>query len=278
MRVLIVGDEGFIGSRIKQVLQDKGILIAGFDKEKGQDLRDWDLVKNTISSFEPDYVVHCAANLNNDTFSCMSNNIIGSTHLFEACSRFGVKKLINFSSAAVYGNSVLPVHELSHRRPINIYGWSKLCVENLLYQYLGKLNFVNLRLSNVYGIGGKGIINKAIVCGKHNKILTLYNNGQSIRDFIFVEDIIKIVMMSINDFEGKNLVGTFNLSTGKETAIIDLINEANKIFRFNVETELGQTLPEIEYSCLNNSKILKATDMEFTNLKEGLELLKKQSI
>lgn len=277
MKVLITGNEGFIGKNIEIYLKNKGFEVIGFDKADGKDLfykeEGWNQLYEVMETHKPSYVVHCAAALNNDVFDCLRNNISASINLFNVCKDFKVKKLINFFSAAIYGELNSIANEYSAKYPINIYGWSKLCVENLTYQYFGKIPFLNFRLANVYGKGGKGIINQIIEKGIKGDTIKLNNQGLNIRDFVYVEDICKITEMCLHN----DLLGTYNISTKIPTLISLLPKKIEQTFNIKIKYENTNPIDEIKYSCLDNYRITNALNFQFTYLEEGLKLL-KQSI
>ena len=86
----------------------------------------------------------------------MEDNIEGTVNILEAARKYGVKRIIFSSSAAVYGDiapECFPVRETEPLRPVSFYGLSKMTCENYirLYQKAYGLSYVIFRFANVYG-------------------------------------------------------------------------------------------------------------------------------
>lgn len=129
----------------------------------------------------------------------MEDNIEGTVNILEAARKYGVKRIIFSSSAAVYGDiapECLPVRETEPLCPVSFYGLSKMTCENYirLYQKAYGLSYVIFRFANVYGErqgnGGEGgvvsVFARQLAEGKSP---TVYGNGQQTRDFIYAGDI-----------------------------------------------------------------------------------------
>ena len=215
MRTLITG-KGFIGSRLT------GTFI---EKKEGNNILDISKIKTKY-----DLVIHTAASFDDNM---LEDNVLGTIAVVDKCKQWGAK-LIFLSSAAIYGNNK-NAKETSEIAPINLYGFSKVFGEWYIQKEL--TNWVILRLSNVYGKGGQGVISQWVEKGS-NKI---NGDGTQVRDFVFVEDVVRAIE------KAKDWQGIFNISTGKGTKILDL----NK---------------EIKLSTLNNKK----SGMNFKTLREGL--------
>lgn len=104
MKVLVTGSEGMIGSVVRQVLQDAGHEVIGFDIVNGQDILKPEQVQNAIHGC--DAVVHLAASLGfaEDTANdIMAVNLLGTWHVLTAAAEVQVKRVIFFSSVDVLG-------------------------------------------------------------------------------------------------------------------------------------------------------------------------------
>lgn len=205
MKILITG-KGFIGSKLKGDF---------WEKKEGNNILNISKIKN-----EYDLVIHTATSFSNNIFE---DNILGTIAVVNQCKKWGAK-LIFLSSAAVYGNNN-NARENSKLKPVNLYGVSKQFGEWYVQRELK--NYVILRLSNVYGKGGKGVISQWLEKGSSN----INGDGEQSRDFVYINDVIK----AIN--KAKDWQGIYNLSTNKGTKINDLYGE-------------------IRYSKLNNKKAL----------------------
>lgn len=128
------------------------------------------LARDVVKNGHFDAIVHLAAQTMvpasmEDPKKDMEDNIEGTVNILEAARKYGVKRIIFSSSAAVYGDiapECLPVRETEPLRPVSFYGLSKMTCENYirLYQKAYGLSYVIFRFANVYGErqgnGGEG--------------------------------------------------------------------------------------------------------------------------
>lgn len=262
MRVLVTGGAGFIGSHIVDALIARGDHVSVLDNlSSGRlenidprvnfyhgDIRDEQLVRETMRAEKPDCVIHHAAQIDvqasvNDPASDAAVNIIGTINLLEACCTYEVKKIIYASSAAVYGNPVyLPVDEKHPVQPLSGYGISKHTVEHYLaaYRELHGLNFTALRYANVYGprqdATGEGgvvaIFTDLLLQGKSPRI---YGDGGQTRDFICVQDVARANLAAM-ETGGR---GIYNVSTGVPTTVNQLFGTLRDIIGCDTEPLYG---------------------------------------
>ena len=191
------------------------------------------LARDVVKNGHFDAIVHLAAQTMvpasmEDPKKDMEDNIEGTVNILEAARKYGVKRIIFSSSAAVYGDiapECLPVRETEPLRPVSFYGLSKMTCENYirLYQKAYGLSYVIFRFANVYGErqgnGGEGgvvsVFARQLAEGKSPAI---YGNGQQTRDFIYAGDIANGIRKALFS-ETANI--TCNLSTGREVTVKD---------------------------------------------------------
>lgn len=296
MKILVTGGAGFIGSWVSDTFLREGHEVLILDDlstgkkenlpEKAEfiecDIRDFDSVENIVSDFKPDIVDHHAAQI--DVRKSVDNpmhdaeiNIVGTLHLIESCLRHSVKKFIFASTGgAIYGEpEIIPADEKTDPFPISPYGTSKYAVEKYLgyYNYVHGFEYVALRYANVYGPrqnphGEAGVV--AIFC---NRILsgsacTVFGDGGQTRDYVYVEDIAKANLQSLNA-----PVGSYNIGTGIETSVSDLISELKKSSRTDFEVYHGEERPgEVQSISLEVSQAEKILGWKpSVNLAEGIQ-------
>ena len=231
------------------------------------DLLDIESLELVFREFKPDVVNHHAAQIDvrksvEDPAFDAETNIIGSINLFELSINYGVRRII-FSSTggALYGEpEKLPATEDTPIEPLSPYGVAKYCAENYL-NYFKRLyelrdrhaslrsahddkeersvgiERVILRYANVYGprqdpLGEAGVV--AIFAGKilKGEKPVIFGDGNQTRDYIYVEDVVKANVLAL---EGKE--GIYNIGTGRETSVNELIEIFSKVLGREIKPE-----------------------------------------
>ena len=271
MKYLITGGAGFIGSHIVRTLLERGETVRVLDNfstgkreniaeltrqfNKNQfevfegDVRDASHVKAAVSGIE--IIFHEAAFVSvpqsmDEPQNCFDVNITGTSLLFDTARRAGVKRAVVASSAAVYGESeVLPLVEETLLQPKSPYAVSKRVDEMYAELFTNSFNFevVALRYFNVYGprqrpdsmyAAAVPIFARRLL---DSKPITVYGDGGQTRDLINVRD---IVSANIVASEHPNAAGKiFNICTGVETRLLDLLDVLYKLFPNAPKTEFA---------------------------------------
>jgi len=231
MKLLVTGSSGFIGSALKNYLEKKGIEIIPFDikEDPNQDICNFGKLNQKVS--EIDGIIHLAAVSRvklafEDPINCIHTNVGGTVNILESVKLKGINKtqhpwVIFGSSREVYGEALsLPVTEINIKKPINIYGVSKLSGENLCRIYSTNYNVKTriLRFSNVYtGLNDHldRVIPKFIFKAFNNEDLVINGSGEEIFDFTYISDVIHGIWSCIQEIErNQHLLDDFNLSSG----------------------------------------------------------------
>lgn len=272
-KVLITGGAGFIGSHVADKLilyYDVSILdnlsTGSFNNinrrakfYRGDVLTDSEAV---FKKEKPDYLVHHAAQINvrssiNDPINDAKNNIIGSLKLFEACRKFGIKKVIFASSGGtIYGNARIPAKEQTLLKPLSPYGIAKATIENYLEFYFKNFGIesVSLRYSNVYGPrqnpgGEAGVIAVFIEKMLRKETPYIWGDGKQTRDFVYVEDVAEA---NLSALKYKGFSHFFNIGSEKETSINEIFNILKEIFDSENPTynlDYKEEIPRVLLDC-----------------------------
>lgn len=288
MRVLITGGYGFIGSFVAEKFYQEGHDIFILDdlssgKKENITFRHKSFITNVTSSnceqiFKGhpfDMVIHLAANvnvstsMNNPTYDADAN-IVGLLNMLHLSGKYGVKKFIFASSAAVYGDPLtIPIEEEHDLHPISPYGMSKQIGEYYCEQWskLYQLDTLCLRFSNVFGpgqgnSGEAGVISIFLNRVMNKQKLVVFGDGTQTRDFIFVKDVTEAIYRSAMS----ELTGVYHVSTNQETTINEVIDEIKGILDSTGVGNLPAILykdknpGDIENSSLDNRKLMKEID------------------
>lgn len=257
LRVLVTGGAGFIGSHIVDGLMKRGCeafvidnLVTGrlenikhlVDNKMFRffksDVRDRDVVKKVVK--DVDVVFHEAAlvsvprSIKNPQLT-NEINVGGTLNMLLACLDSNVEFFVHASSSSVYGETEkLPKDEQQTLNPISPYGVSKMAAENYVkvFHDVYGLKTVCLRYFNVYGprqISGpySGVISIFINRLLRNKPPIVHGDGEQVRDFTYVEDVVRANLLALNN--KRAVGGVFNTATGKPTTINRLAEVLLKI-------------------------------------------------
>ena len=255
MNILVTGGAGFIGSHIVRTLLERGDRVrvldnfstgkrenlAGLDVEIVEaDLRDATRVTQACRGVET--VFHQAAFVSvpqsmKEPVDCFDVNVTGTASLLQAAHKYGVRRVVFASSAAVYGDSdAYPLSEETPLRPLSPYAASKRVDEiyGQLYTTSFGLEVVGLRYFNVYGPRQRPDSQYAAAVPifirrlLENKPITIFGDGGQTRDLIFVGDVVRANLVAAVHPSAPGQV--FNICTGLETRINDLIEILQDLF------------------------------------------------
>lgn len=272
MKILVVGGAGYIGSVCAELLLDEGHEVGIFDNlSEGHrraldararfwegDLADRDLVENILSEFQPDAVMHFAANaLVGESMQNPSkyfrNNVANGLNLLDAMVSAGIRRLVFSSTCAIFGPPArVPIDEETPKQPINPYGESKLAFEKVLRWYgeIHGLKFVSLRYFNAAGASARfgedhrtethlipNVLKVALGEKPHVEIYgTDYEtpDGTCIRDYIHILDLARAHFLALSSSES----AFYNLGTGGGSSVRQVISAAAEV--------TGKKIPVVE--------------------------------
>ncbi len=256
MKVLVIGGTGFIGSNLCGKLVEEGHEVRILDnfylgnmkniesiKDKVEvingDIRNYDAVDKATKGM--DIVFNQAAASSSPMFlenlrDAVAVNVDGFINVLNACKANGVKKLIYASTSSLYGNSTPPLREDVKIVPVNFYASTKLLNEHLaiIFSKEHELETIGFRYMSIYGPHESfktvyaNMASQFLWEMKQGKQPILYGDGTQTRDFTFVADVVNasiLVMNSKKDLSGQ----IFNIGTGKETSLNELVVILNKI-------------------------------------------------
>ncbi|MFN4973373.1 MAG: NAD-dependent epimerase/dehydratase family protein [Bacteroidota bacterium] len=296
MKIVITGGAGFIGSHITESLVKQGHEVTVFDnfytgrKENLTEiLSDIRIVEGDIMDVEAlkkafkgaDLVSHQAAQLEifrstDEPLFDLEVNTIGTLNVLKAAKEEGVSKIVNASSACIYGQVEGTTNEMHYPRPNWAYGVSKLAAEKYcdVYSDYQQLPVVNLRYGITYGEREWYRRVLTIMCKRviNNQPPVVFGNGEQVRDFIYVKDLVDLHNITL--FNEKANGHSYNVGTGVGTSIKDLaqkvIEASNKnldvLFENTQEGEFSKLVPDKK----RNTAELKVMLLDISKAKNEL--------
>ena len=274
MKILVTGAAGFIGMHVSQVLLARGDTVVGLDnlndyydpqlkrdrlarltsnasfKFSRTDIADRAGMQALFAAHKFDKVVHLAAQAGvryslTNPHAYIDSNLVGFTNVLEGCRHGSVNHLVYASSSSVYGgNTHLPFSEHDNvDHPVSLYAATKKANELMAhtYSHLYNLPTTGLRFFTVYGPWGRPdmalfLFTKAIL---ERRPIDVFNHGQMVRDFTFVDDIVQGVVRVLDrtatpgeDFDARTPdparsnapYRVFNIGNNSPVTLMEFIN------------------------------------------------------
>jgi ADP-L-glycero-D-manno-heptose 6-epimerase len=274
MYYVVTGAAGFIGSNIVKALNDHGIrdVIAVDNLTKADKFRnlvdcevadylDKDEFLQLVEAGHFDGAIEtifhegaCSDTMETDGRYMMANNYRYSLALLDFCLDQEVG-LLYASSASVYGGGRVFSESREHESPLNVYGYSKFLFDQIVRRRLPEANsqVVGFRYFNVYGPREQHKGRMASVAFHHynqyqatGKVKLFegcdgYGNGEQSRDFVFVEDVVKVNMFFLDN---PDVSGIYNLGTGRAQPFNDVARSTVNACRA-LEGKPALSLPEL---------------------------------
>jgi len=294
MRILVTGVAGFIGMHVAVRLLADGHEVIGMDNLNDYydvrlkqarlahigspnqfhfeklDLCDRAGINRLFAERRPEIVINLAAQAGvryslENPHSYIESNLTGFTNILEACRQYDVEHLVYASSSSVYGlNAEMPFHEGQNvDHPLALYGATKKANELLAHSYshLFGLPSTGLRFFTVYGPWGRPDMalfkfTDAILSGRP---IDIYNHGQMIRDFTYIDDIVEgVVRLAMKPAESDKQFDAKNPDAGGSSAPWRVFNIGN-----------GQPTPLMDYITALEQALGKEAQKNFLDMQPG---------
>ena len=233
MRIFVTGTAGFIGYHLAKLLLHEGHTVCGFDSMSDYydvslkqhrhellrafpeftafegELEDQQLLRSTVEHFQPNVIVHLAAqagvrySLENPR-AYIDSNIVGSFNVLEIARTQCVRHLLMASTSSVYGaNEDMPFTESDKAdTQLTIYAATKKANESMAHSYshLWNIPTTMFRFFTVYGPMGRPdlALYKFVDAILDGREIDVYNKGDMHRDFTYVDDLVKAIMLLID--------------------------------------------------------------------------------
>jgi UDP-glucose 4-epimerase len=300
MKCLVLGGGGFIGSHLIDALLAEGHKVRCFDrstvasrvKNGPSRNKNFELYQGEFLSEEDvasalsgcDVCFHLISTTlpqssNADPAFDVESNVVGTIRLLTHAVKAGLKKIIFASSGGtVYGIPLCsPIPETHPTNPICSYGISKLAIEKYLelFRQLYGLEYCILRISNPFGERQRLSANQGAIAVFLGKILrdeevVIWGDGSAVRDYIYIEDVIKALKLSLSDTYSERI---FNIGSGSGYSINELLR---LIERVTGQKLIRKYLPARQFDvpvsvlCANRAKSILGWSADIS-LEQGVE-------
>lgn len=284
---LILGSDGYIGSEIVNILNNLNTPLRVLSRKKSRvffkkltntefyfgSYSDQNVLNASLKNIECVYHLIHIFEENNTSNNNADNNLKYFKHFLKESKKNDIKKIIYFSSAAVYGEKINEdcTIENSDLNPINSYGKIKLKMENMLTSFCKKnqINYLIIRPSSIFGKNsngkaGKSIVQKLFHSLKNDELFTINGDGTSVRDYLHVKDLAKTAVQ----LEIKNCTGIFNVG-GQPLSINQIISLIEKNFNSKIKLLYGEKKEnEVMRLVLNSNKTMNILGKNFDSLQK----------
>jgi nucleoside-diphosphate-sugar epimerase len=286
-KIIIFGGCGFLGSWIVKAFLKKGYSVSIFDlkiqKELlshvvGEDINKIKFINGDITNYDQvqesindmDHVINLAGLMTPD---CSSNpilgakvNLLGSINVFEALKKNNNKFLVYASSAGVFGQK-----DHYYPFPETHYGAYKLAVEGVARAYLNEdgISSVGIRPYVIYGpgreVGGTAGVTLACKAAKQGDSYTVNFSGKA--GFVYVQDVVDLVEMSIGKIPSGALTLNINGITADVSDFINLIKKNIPLSDIGIEGDPLSVVDEIR----GNEPFKTFKKFKYTSLEDGIK-------
>lgn len=275
--------DNFINSHFKTINNIKKIVKKNFIFKK-IDLFNQKKLDFFFYKYKIDIVIHLAglksiSESEINPFDYLNTNISTTLNLLSCMNKYGVKKIIFSSTAAVYGSpNYLPIDEKHSIKPINTYGKSKEIIENILINLCNhnKIKAVILRYFNPVGAHKSGLIGEnpknipqnlmpAIlnVIFKNTSHLKIYGKDYQTkdktaeRDYIHINDLVKAHINSIKLFNKNFFYKIINIGSGRVYSVLEFLNIFQKVNNIKINYKFYPRRKGDVKKLLNDIKLSK---------------------
>ena len=269
--VFVIGRNKKILKEINFLVKSKKVTFLECDLNNNAKIKKIKKILNEI-----DLLIHLSSELSEVKTNLIDNahfsinlNINGTINLLPHLIK--LKGIIYSSSTAVYGNTTeKKTNEDNATNPVSFYGCGKLGAEKYLNIFcnFNKIPLTILRYSSVYGPRNRTnqVIPVFIKKALKNKTITLYKKGKTVRDFIYISDIINATIKAITN----NQEGVFNIGSGEKTTIYNIAKKIIKLTNSKSKIIFKESLNERNFVLDTEKAKIKLKFSSKINLDIGL--------
>lgn len=289
MKILVTGASGLVGSQFRS---EKYEIPGSKDLNLLEENSILDYFKSKEGKIEG--VIHCAAKVggvkaNMDYPADFTyQNLKMNTSIIEEARKFGIKKLISFSSTCVFPDKIEypltpeKIH-LGPPHPSNYgYAYAKRIADIQIQSYREQygVNYFTVIPCNIYGPNDNynldnghvvpSLIHKFYLAERQGKEVTIWGDGSPLREFIYSEDVKDLVEILYSTYNNASPV---ILSSGNEIPIKDLVYLIADTYGYTGRILWDKSKPNGQYRKPSDNSIIRslAPDFKFTSIEEGIK-------
>lgn len=264
MKTLIIGKSSNLSIRLMNFIEDAELLSTRdiCNEEISWESYQGEKLNIIFNNFQKAIMLNdLTSPVNYIKYSILATSIV----LENLAKHQNINKIIYTSSSSVYGNNIF-CKESDDIKPINLHASLKASNERLIEQFckLNNIDYTIARVFNMYGGDDEfSIVSKIIKSYTNNEVLNIANHGSAIRDFIHIDDVVKIYRDILTI---KNLP-ILNIGSGEGVSIKNIIDYL-KLNNINIKTT-NISRSEIKMSTADNDLLLKSIKTnDFTKVED----------
>lgn len=289
MTVLVTGGTGMIGHALQKVLPN-GVFLSSTDV----DLRNYEQTYKVFKTHNPEKVIHLAARVGgvkaNTNFIAefYKDNIDMNTNVIDISHKLGVSKVLSFLSTCIFPDNIeyplteATVHNGEPHSSNFGYAYAKrmLDVQSRAYRQQYGCNFITVIPNNLFGENDNfhlehshvipAMIRKIYEAKINNSEVTLWGDGSPLREFTYSEDLAKIILFTLENYNGEHPLSVGNPG---ERSIKSVAEDVVDIFDFRGRINWQTDKPAGQHrKPSSNKKFLElGWDKKYTPFREALE-------
>ena len=312
MKILITGAAGFIGFHAAReflrrgwevagmdnfcdyydvkLKRDRAAILSGMERFTGRemDICDLSALQDAFAEEKPDVVLNLAAQPGvrysiTHPFVYQKTNLEGFLNVLECCRHAAKKpKLVFASSSSVYGSNTKMPFEESDKvdTPVSLYAATKKANELMAHTYahLYGMQTIGLRFFTVYGAWYRPDMALSLFADAmlHGRPVKCFNNGDMLRDFTFVDDIVNGIVRVVES-PSLQLYDIFNIGNHRSEKLLDVIGVLASALGVEPKLEMLPMQPgDVYATCASIDKLRAAVGYEpTTTIREGIPVFAK---
>lgn len=295
LKILVTGGTGLIGKAIQKISSNYHYEFI-FIGSKDCDLTNFDETFHYFKKIQPDYVLHLAACVGglfknmNYKVEMYEKNIQINNNVLKSCHLVNVKKVISCLSTCIFPDKTsYPIDEsMLHNGPPHnsndAYAYAKrmLEIQSKAYQEQYGSNFICIIPTNIYGPHDNysledghvipSLIHRCYLNKKNNEKFVVRGTGKPLRQFIYSEDLAKLILWSLEKYNSKDSI-ILSVCEKDETSIEHVARLVAKNYDYEDNIVFDDSFSDGQYKkTANNAKLMNLIkDFEFTKIEDGMK-------